>query len=263
MLSDNSREREDWGRRVRFRSSSRPPRRTSNSTPPAPDYAGFSGRIITAEGADAGNSPNDSVDPWPLGTTDMCQVDPAAVTGPTYKCIKIALGTPNDRIVQSAIPKILLTIFTGDGGITGLLGGDPFTTTVTVPTSGIIAKATITETSGPQTSNFVNSYSSSLDIIDASNSTTANYSPALLSIILRMDAANIAKGTKLSAVAITYDGAKVDPCLVKGVLNSPGVPCINDSKYYKNSRVLGWTLDLDGDMQWTALIDKNGSWTIE
>ena len=109
---------------------------------PVGDYAGFSGQIVTAEGANAGNSPNDSVDPWPLGTTDSCLVDPIAPAGATYPCVKISLGTPNATQVKSAVPKAGGSFFTGDGGVTGLLGGDPFTTAVSVPTSGVIAKAT-------------------------------------------------------------------------------------------------------------------------
>jgi len=245
------------------------PKQDTTSAPPAPDYAGFSGQIITAEGANAGNSPNDSVDFWPLGTTDACQVDPLAVQDPlqppiaTYPCIKVSLGTPNALRVKSAVPKPGGNFFTGDGGITGLLGGDAFTTTVAVPTSSIIAKATIDETPGPQTANFLASYATTLDIVDAATASTANYAPALLQIVLRMDSANIVKGTKITNVSITYEGAKVDPCLVKGTLNSPGVPCINESKYYRNKGVPGWTPDLDGDFEWTIINTRNGRFGIE
>lgn len=245
------------------------PKQDTVSAPPAADYAGFSGQVITAEGANAGNSPNDSVDFWPLGTADACQVNPLAVQVEgeppiaTYPCVKVSLGTANVLRVKSAVPKAGGTFFTGDGGITGLLGGDPFTTSVAVPTSGIISKATIDEAPGPQTANFFAGYATTLDIIDAATNATADYQPALLQIVLRMDAANIVKGTKITSVSIKYEGIKVLPCLVKGTLNEAGVPCINDSKYYRNKGVPGWTPDLDGDFEWTVINTRNGRFEIE
>jgi hypothetical protein len=240
------------------------PTQDTTSAPPAADYAGFSGQIVTAEGANAGNSPNDSVDFWPVGAADACQVNPlAAPPTATYPCIKVSLGTANVLRVKSAVPKAGGTFFTGDGGITGLLSGDPFTTSVAVPTSGIISKATIDEAPGPQTANFFASYATTLDIIDAATNATANYQPALLQIVLRMDAANITKGTKITSVSIKYEGLPVFPCLVKNTLNEAGVPCINESKYYRNKTVPGWTPDLDGDSEWTIINTKNGRFEIE
>jgi hypothetical protein len=78
-----------------------------------------------------------------------------------------------------------------------------------------------------------------------------------------MDAANIVKGTKISNVTIRYDGVPVLTCTVKGVLNTPGVPCINESKYYRNKGVPGWTADLDGDFEWQIINTKNGRFGIE
>jgi hypothetical protein len=232
---------------------------------PAGDYAGFSGQIVTAEGANAGNSPNDSVDPWPLGTTDSCLVDPDPLTTSTatYPCVKISLGTPNARLVKSAVPKAGGSFFTGDGGVTGLLGGDPFTTSVSVPTSAVIAKAIIEETPGAATANFLASYATDLAIVDATSNATANYAPALLSIVLRMDVANNVRGTKINNVKITYGDVPVVACTVKGVLNTAGVPCINESKYYRNKGVAGWTPDLDGDFEWTIINTTNGRFGIE
>jgi hypothetical protein len=210
---------------------------------PGEDYAGFSGYMVTAEGADKGNSQNDSVDFW--------------------SAANVGLGTPNIAEVKSAVPKSGGNFFTGDGGITGLLGGDKFTTTVTVPNSSIVAKATILEAPLTQTVNFYSAYSTSLQIIDASTGQTADYSPNLLTIILRMDSANIPQGTRISSVVISYEGVKVDTCKVKGKLNSPGVPCINETKYYRNRSVAGWTPDLDGDFEWTIINTKNGRFDIE
>jgi len=217
--------------------------------PDGEDYAEFAGSIITAEGADKGSSPNDSVDPW--STTN------------------VALGTPNATVVKSAVPKGGATFFTGIGGITGLLGGDLFTTSVVVPSSGIVARASIAEEQTLQTSNFITGYATQLDIIDARTGTTADFSPSLLRIVLRMDAANIVKGTKIQSVVITYKKSESEP--TKTVLDCPspttvtevGVPCIAERKYYRNRSVPGWSLDLDGDFEWTLLNSTNGRFSIE
>ena len=202
------------------------------------DYAEFAGIIITAEGAEKGNSPNDSVDDW--------------------SATNVGLGTPNVMEVKSAVPKSGGSFFTGDGCITGLLGGDPFTTSVVVPSSGIIAKASILEAPTNATSNFVTSYKTTLDIIDASTSTTADFSPSLLRIVLRMDAKNILKGTKIDSVVIQYNGVTVLNCPTPTTVTSPGTPCIAERKAYRNRGVPGWTPDLDGDFEWTILNTTNG-----
>jgi hypothetical protein len=202
------------------------------------DYAAFSGRIITAEGAEKGNSPNDSVDLW--------------------FAPNVALGTPNAVEVKSAVPKGGATFFTGDGGITGLLGGDPFTTSVVVPSSGIVARASILESPTLQTSNFLTSYKTQLDIIDAGTEATADFNPSLLRIVLRMNAANIVKGTKISSVVIKYNDVTVLDCPSPTTVTQAGVPCIAERKHYRNKSVPGWTPDLDGDFEWTLLNTKNG-----
>jgi hypothetical protein len=206
--------------------------------PDGADYATFAGIIITAEGTNGGNSPNDSIDPW--STTD------------------VALGTPNLLEVKSAVPKSGGSFFTGDGGISGLLGGDPFTTSVVVPSSGIIAKASILESPTSPTSNFIISYKTSIDIIDASDNTIADFSPSLLRIVLRMDASNIVKGTKIGSVVIHYDGNPVADCPSPLTASFTGFPCIAERKFYRNRSVQGWTPDLDGDFEWTILNTKNG-----
>lgn len=218
-------------------------------SPTDPDTVTFAGRIITAEGPVAGNSPNDSVDFW--------------TSAPD-----VTLGTPNATRVKSAVPKAGGAFFTGTGGVS--LAGDPFTTTVSVPTLATFTTATIDETEVPGcgSTNFVTCYASSLTI-------PGTFSP-YLSIIIRQDATQIVKGTKIGSVLIQYTYEYLDPLdnvLKSATVNvgdcaSPttplgnGLPCIAERKHYKTKNVPGWTPDLDGDFEWKIINTMNGRYDV-
>ena len=238
----------------------------ASQLPLGSDYVGFSGYVTTAEGANKGKSPNDSVDFWPVPSAVPT---PFACPGPsfenpsstTHPCVRVDLGTPNALQVKSAVPKAGGTFFTGDGGITGLLGGDPFTTSVSVPSSQIITKATVVEDPLPTCTNFLTCYSSNIQIIDASTtSTPADFSPAYLTILLRMDAANIKKGTNINSVTIMYsDGLtteNVGDCASSTTPLGNGKPCIAKRTAYKNGYKPN--PDLQGDFEWEIINTKNG-----
>ncbi|HEX5638409.1 MAG TPA: hypothetical protein VFX81_01285 [Burkholderiaceae bacterium] len=209
--------------------------------PQGDDTVTFAGRIITAEGTNFPDPTNDSVDLW----------GPAPV---------VTLGTANNFTVKSAVPKSGGSFFTGLGGIS--LSGDPFTTTVTVPplttfTSAVIDETPLTCTSGK----FVTCSESSLTI-------PGTFSP-YLTVILRQDATNIVRGTKIETVLIKYTDDITNqvtypvPDCIGGAPTGTGVPCILKRTYYKNKGVLGWTADLDGDFQWELINTKNGRFGLE
>jgi len=177
----------------------------------------------------------------------------------SWSATAVALGTANPSLVKSSVPKGGGNFFTGSGGVT--TGTDPFATTVSVPAAATYTTAQIEETPltltiEPNCSNFVTCYKSQIDI-----PTTADFSP-YLTIVLRMDAANIKKGTKIGGVAIYYEGALVGECPNPTTPLADGVPCIADRTYYKNPSVPGWTSDLDGDFEWRILNLRNGGYKV-
>ena len=238
----------------------------ASQLPLGSDYVGFSGRVITAEGATKGKSPNDSVDFWPVPSATPT---PFACPGPslenpssaTHPCVRVDLGTPNDLQVKSAAPKTGGTFFTGDGGIPGLLGGDLFTTTVTVPSSQFITTATVVEAPLLTCTNFLTCYSSNIQIIDAATTTPADFSPAHATFVLRMGAENIKNGTHINSVTIMYSNG-VNPPEIVGDCASPttplgnGKPCIAYRIAYKNSYKPNPALG--GAFEWGIINTTNG-----
>jgi hypothetical protein len=100
---------------------------------------------------------------------------------------------------------------------------------------------------------------------DASDATTYD---TCLNIILRVDSSQIKPGVKIGNVQIYYShpdttdpttlvSEQVYPCSV-----SLALPCIRSSVYYKNKTVPGWSLELDGDFEWTVINDRNGSYKV-
>jgi hypothetical protein len=204
-----------------------------------PDLVSFSGQAITAEGFRGGNSPNDSRDSW---------------TAPD-----VLLGTPNPTKIKTAVPKSGGSFFTGTGGIS--LSTDKFATTVTVPPATTYTEAEINEAPTTFTgscANFNTCFASQLTI-------PGTFSP-YLTIVIRQDATNIKKGTKIDSAILKYfDASEIEhPILdcVAGMPNIDGTPCLLSKKYYKNSKVPGYTSDLDGDFEWTFLSLKNGRFEV-
>lgn len=208
------------------------------------DSVSFSGTTKYAEGDGGPNSPpQNSIRPWAANA--------------------VGLGTENSLVVKSAVQKTGGVFFTGAGGVSK--GGDKFATTVTVPPSAKYTTAAIEElifTAGCVS--FVDCYRSTITVPLPVG--TAAFSP-YLTFVLRQDQANIVKGTRIETVVIKYtDDASVvhtlGACATGPVPRSDGVPCIAQTKYYKNSRVTGWTLELDGDFEWTLINLHNGSFDL-
>lgn len=205
----------------------------------ATDCVGFGGIIYYAETTGGANSvPVNSTLPWSTGT--------------------VTLGTFNPTLVKSAVQKSGGNLFTGSGGITS--GADPFATSVIVPASTSFTTAEILETPDAIncTNNFTACFRSDITI-------PGTFSP-YLTIVLRQDASTILKGAKIESVLVQYTGPGgtvfVGDCASPTTPRTDGVPCIARRTYYKNSRVPGWTADLDGDFEWTLINLKNGSYKV-
>jgi hypothetical protein len=214
---------------------------------PGADKVSFVGTIITAEGPNLSDPTPDSVDAW----------------GPA---VQVSMGTTNINNVKSAVPKGGTLLFTGTGGIS--LVDDPFTTTVTVPELAAFTTAEILEDALTCTSGkFLTCNTSKLTIPG-----TFPNSP-YLTIILRQDATNIVRGTKIDTVVIKYTPDPTVEVLTPATIPVPDciggapaggdIPCILKRIYYRNKGVQGWTADLDGDFEWQIINTKNGRFGIE
>jgi hypothetical protein len=272
-------------------------RAPEQSLAPIPaDYIDFRGRTVTAEGPDAGSSPNDSVDYWPKDNPDTAAteafatcagnpLDPDLPQTGTHDCVKVALGTPDISKVRSAVPKNGGTFFTGKNGVPGYpfpaptptdpfaTEIDPFTTSVTVPTSGKITKATVDETQySCANAAFKFCQSSDLSVVDTAD-VTAQFSP-YLTIVLRMDSSNIvaSPAPKIGTIGIYYTGETlagvtvtnwpVGDCANATSPRADGLPCIASKKYY-NTVKKDEDPALRGDYEWSLISLKNGRFGIE
>jgi hypothetical protein len=203
------------------------------------DCVAFSGITYYAETTGGTTSPVDnSVAEWTTGA--------------------VTLGTFNPTLVKSAVQKSGGNLFTGSGGVTS--SADPFATSVIVPASTSFTTAEILETPDAIncTNNFTACFRSDITI-------PGTFSP-YLTIVLRQDASTIIKGTKIESVLIQYTGASgtvfVGDCASPTSPRTDGIPCVAKRTFYKNSRVPGWTADLDGDFEWTLINLGNGSYKV-
>lgn len=218
-----------------------------------PDIINFYGVTYYAEGTGGAKStPLNSTGVWP----ELPQ---------TAADIAVVLGTNNPTLVRSSVPKAGGTFFTGDGAASK--GSDRFTTWVNVPPADKFSTADIEETFTTNCNNFVVCWGSNITI-DGNN--TSTYLP-YLTIVLRQDALNIVKGTQIESVTIEYEYLDSDnqtqrypvgPCADKITPLDNGLPCIAERTFYKNSRVGGWTLELDGDFEWKLISLKNGRFNL-
>lgn len=203
------------------------------------DCVAFSGITYYAETTGGATSPVDnSVAEWTTGV--------------------VTLGTFNPTLVKSAVQKSGGSLFTGSGGVTS--SSDPFATSVIVPASTSFTTAEILETPDAIncTNNFTACFRSDITI-------PGTFSP-YLTIVLRQDASTILRGTKIESVLVQYTGPGgtvfVGDCASPTTPRTDGVPCIAKRTYYKNSRVPGWTADLDGDFEWLLINLGNGSYKV-
>lgn len=220
----------------------------------------------------------DKVSPLPDGDPALCgTTDCVAFSGITYYAETtgginsvpvnstlawgsdaVTLGTFNPTLVKSAVQKSGGSLFTGSGGVAS--SADPFATSVIVPASTTFTTAEILET--PDAINCTNNFSA---CFRSDITIPGTFSP-YLTIVLRQDASTILKGTKIDSVLIQYTGPSgtvfVGDCASPTTPRTDGIPCIAKRTYYRNKSVPGWTLDLDGDFEWTLLNLKNGSYKV-
>jgi len=190
--------------------------------------------------------------------TGGLQSPPQNSTGAWTASSNVILGTTNPTLVRSVVPKNSnVLIFTGNAAVT--TSGNPFATSVKVPPtpSYTTADIALSAVADPNCTNFTTCYLSQISI-------PGTFSP-YLTIVLRMDAANIKKGAHIESVVIYYDGVPVGDCASPTTPFSgtaAGTPCIAKRVYYKTKSVPGWTVELDGDFEWQILNLKNGGYKV-
>ena len=235
------------------------------------DCLRISGITYYAEGTGGvpNSTPTNSARCWPSNAT--CNG-----TYPTIGAtLDVTLGTNNPTLVKSAVQKTGGTLFTGTSFPAST---DPFATLVTVPNNAKYGTAVIQEDPANDT-----------DCVNAARFLTASGSPScfqsnislpyldltgtgsFLTIVLRMDSSNIARGTKISDVKILYTddnpplvNPPPNPRLVAPCGNtSPEIyPCLQSSVFYRNKGVQGWTPELDGDFEFVLISPKNGGYKV-
>jgi hypothetical protein len=203
------------------------------------DKVDFSGITYYAEGTGGLQSP-------PPNSTVLWAADRPVI-----------LGTTDPVQVKSAVPKGGGSLFTGTGITTAR---DRFATLVKIPAGNIYTTADIKETNEEVPSFNCNG----LNLCDeVTLSIPGTFS--FLEVVLRQDASNIVKGTRIEQIVLYYfddDGvhiigecasataAGLIPCIVPGGRKVWSKRDRNDPAY---------TSDLDGDFQWTLISLKNGT----
>lgn len=238
----------------------------------------------------------DTITPVPDGVLGNCDTtDCAKFSGITYyaegtggvpnsvpqnstvnwSAADVALGTSNPVFVKTALPKSGGLLYTGDGGVPN--SSNRFTTLVSSPayttytTAQIAISDATTNINCSSLGNFINCFNSVVTIPGL----RFNQGTSFLSFVLRIDAANIKAGTKITDVKIQYTetdangvplpGANVNEvglCATPTTPRTDGIPCIAKRVYYKNRGTQGWTPDLDGDFEWTLINLNNGRFGI-
>lgn len=195
------------------------------------------------------------------GTGGVPQSPPDNSTLP-WTTAEVALGTSNPTLVKSAVQSSGADLFTGNGGTP--TATDPFATRIIVQgNQSTYTTAQIQEspTSDPNCNSFITCWISVLTI-------PGTFSP-YLSVELKIDAANIKPGTKISSVIVEYqyhDSSNVLQTYIVGDCPnattplSNGLPCIARRVYYKNRSTPGWSPELDGDFGLFLIGTKNGTW---
>jgi hypothetical protein len=208
------------------------------TSPTSPDNVTFSGATLYAEQGSGNNPPRNSNVAWPT---------PAPVL----------LGTENPTNIKTAVPRSGGSFYTGAGAVS--TASDPITTLVTIPTLSVsFTTATVDEAPLPNQAscaNFTICFGTQLTI-EGTFSPFATYQ-------VREDTTNIKPGTKIESVTVQYTDADnvthpVGLCASPTTPRADGLPCIAKRTHYKNSRVTGWTPDLDGDFEWLFISIKNG-----
>ncbi len=191
-----------------------------------------------------------------------------------WSAAPVALAVASSDKVRSAVPPGGLTLATGDAGFS--TATDRFTTEIVVPSgyvppAGGFATAAIDEAVDPVgCSALATCYRSTITV-------PGNFSP-YLTVILRVDAADIPKGRKIGSVLVSYEGLVIGDCASPTTPRTDGIPCIakrvaypkssyskdddKDDKYRSSTPSTPVPPDLAGDFEWTILNLKNGSYKI-
>ncbi len=231
----------------------------------------------------------DTITPVPDGVAGQCATtDCAKFSGITYYAegtggvpnsvpqnstvnwttADVLLGTSNPVLVKSALPKSGGTLFTGDGGVPS--SGNQFTSLVTSPsyTTYTTAELAVTNVTAnincTSLANFNTCYGSDITIPGLQ---FAAGSGKYLTIVLRVDSANIKAGTKINNVLVQYTDANnntynIGNCPSPTTPLTTGIPCVAQRIYYKNRGTPGWTPDLDGDFEFRLLNLNNGRYGL-
>ena len=188
----------------------------------------------------------------------------------------VVLALPVAGAARSAVPTTGLTLATGDGGVA--LGTDLFTTQVVVPAgyvppSGSLPTAEILES--PDSVNC-----SALNSCFRSDVTVPGTFSPYLTVVLRVDASNIKRGTKIGGVLVSYNGLVIGDCASPTTPRTDGIPCIAKRMAYPvprppkgrhhddreasdaSKKPATAPSDLDGDFEWTLINLKNGSYKV-
>ncbi|MFT3954973.1 MAG: hypothetical protein QM722_11465 [Piscinibacter sp.] len=216
----------------------------------------------------------DTVSPTPDGVAGACaSTDCVTFSGVTYYAegtgglenstpqnstvawaAPVTLGTFNPTLVKSAVQKSGGKLFTGSGGLS--IGTDRFATTVVVPSGAVSTTAEIAESTEAVCSVLAECFSTVITI-------PGTFSP-YLTIIVRVDAAAIPKGTKIESVTVQYEGGDVGLCASPTTPRSDGLPCIAARRAYPTNSKQGasFPVELENDFEWTLINTRNGSYKI-
>lgn len=216
----------------------------------------------------------DTASPIPDGQTGACSsTDCVTFSGTTYYAegtggldnstpqnstvnwsSSVTLGTFNPALVKSAVQKSGGRLFTGSGGLS--VGNDRFATTVVVPAGAASTSAEIAESPEAVCSVLAECFSAVITI-------PGSFSP-YLTIIVRVDASAIPKGTKIESVTVQYEGGDVGLCASPTTPRSDGLPCIAARRAYPGNSKQGtlFPVELENDFEWTLINTRNGSYKI-
>lgn len=188
----------------------------------------------------------------------------------------VALALPVAGVARSAVPSTGLTLATGDGGVS--LGTDLFTTQVVVPAGYVAPSGSLPTAEILESPDSVNC-SALISCFRSSVTVPGTFSP-YLTVVLRVDASNIKRGTKIGSVLVSYNGLVIGDCASPTTPRTDGIPCIakrvaypvprppkghhhDDRDSSETAKKPGIApSDLDGDFEWTLINLKNGSYKV-
>lgn len=193
-----------------------------------------------------------------------------------WRAPAVALALPAAGVARSAVPSTGLTLATGDGGVS--LGTDLFTTQIVVPAGYVAPSGSLPTAEILESPDSVNC--SALISCFRSNVTVPGTFSPYLTVVLRVDATNIKRGTKIGSVLVSYEGLVIGDCASPTTPRTDGIPCIAKRVAYPVPRPpkrhdlddrdstdsakkpRNAPSDLDGDFEWTLINLKNGSYKV-